>query len=80
MKNSAEEKKKEREKKVFAESIVECSNCGHLYRQAELANGHFSIQTNCPSCGFSGDHENLEFVLKDMSSGTISKSRKEKES
>ena len=44
MKNSAEEKKKEREKKVFAESIVECSNCGHLYRQAELANGHFSIQ------------------------------------
>ncbi|MFX0113748.1 MAG: hypothetical protein ACFFB3_04310 [Candidatus Hodarchaeota archaeon] len=64
------------EKKVYAESIVECSQCHHLYRQAELADGHFSVQTSCPNCGYSGDHENLEFVLQDMTSGAHKKSRK----
>ncbi|MHA2233503.1 MAG: hypothetical protein ACXAB4_13555 [Candidatus Hodarchaeales archaeon] len=73
------ERKQKAEKQVYAESLVECSQCHHLYRQAELSDGHFSVQTSCPRCGYSGDHDNLEFVLKDMTSGTISKGRKKKE-
>lgn len=73
------EAKQKSKEEVYAESLVECSRCNRLYRQAELADGHFSIQTSCPHCGYSGDHANLEFVLKDMTSGTISKRRKKED-
>ena len=79
MDDSAEEPsetEKKTENKVFAESLVQCSRCFHLYRQAELAEGHFSVQSSCPQCGYSGDHHNLKYVLEDMTSGTVSKMRK----